>query len=120
MMSGRRRVSCTWTIVSADGIAVSTASWVASASTQSLMIVCDTSGRTASWNRTLHSSVAEGLEGAAGRVVAGAAALDDLGDLVVAAVLDDRAHGIEVARGHQDHDLVDQRGRLRTRRWCAR
>ncbi len=47
----------TCTIVSADGMAVSTASWVPSASTQSLMIVCDTSGRTASWNSTLHSSV---------------------------------------------------------------
>jgi hypothetical protein len=49
-------VPCTCTIVSADGIAVSTASWVASAATTSPMMVWETSGRTASWNSTLHSA----------------------------------------------------------------
>ena len=38
----------TWMMVSADGIAVSTAWWVRSASTLAAMIVCETSGRTAS------------------------------------------------------------------------
>ena len=41
--------------VSAEGIAVSTAAWVCSASTLAAMIVCETSGRTASCSRTLHS-----------------------------------------------------------------
>ena len=42
-------------IVSAEGIATSTALWVSSARKQSVMIRGLTSGRTASWSRTLHS-----------------------------------------------------------------
>ena len=52
-------VGSTWMTVSADGIAVSTASWVCSAATLAAMMVWETSGRTASCSSTLHSVVAE-------------------------------------------------------------
>ena len=42
-------------MVSADGMATSTASYVSSAAKQSATIRGDSSGRTASWNSTLHS-----------------------------------------------------------------
>ena len=46
----------TWMTVSAEGMAVSTASWFCSAATFAAMIVWETSGRTASCSSTLHSS----------------------------------------------------------------
>ncbi len=90
-------------------MAVSTASWVRSA--------VDAVGDDRLRHQRAHGVVeqhvalvsAERLEGAAGRVVAGDTALDDLGDLVVTACSDDRAYGIEVTRSHQDDDLVDHR-----------
>lgn len=51
----------------------------------------------------------EGGQGELGRLVAGVGALEDLGDLRVAAVAGHRVHGVEVAGGHQDDDLVDLR-----------
>jgi hypothetical protein len=51
--------------------------------------------------------VAQRRQGSQRGVVAGACALEDRGDLGVAAVADHRVHGVEVAGGHHHDDLVD-------------
>ena len=70
--------SSTSMIVSADGIATSTASYVSSASKHSVMIRALTSGRTASWNSTLRRPVADDVERSQRGAVAGLGTLEDV------------------------------------------
>src|ERR1700709_1475680 len=76
-------------IVSADGIATSTASYRSRAAKHSLMIRAPTRGRTASWKSTLASSPPT----------------TSRAPLVVPL-------RVEVPRGHHHHDLVDVRVRV--------
>ncbi len=54
-------------------------------------------------------AVADRVEGAQRRAVAGVGALEDRGDLVVLAAAQDRVHRIEVPGRHHHDDLVDHR-----------
>ena len=54
-------------------------------------------------------AIAEPLERQHRRLAAGLAALEDVGDLVVVAVLHDRPDRVEVTRRHHDQHLVHQR-----------
>ena len=92
--------------MSADGIAVSTASCVWSASTLAAMIVCETSGRTASCSSTLHSTSPSAARRGRSCVVACLGTFQNLRDLAVIALLHNGAHVVQVTGRHHHHDLV--------------